>query len=87
LDSNGNQAGLWLKGLSSTEMRYPDIFMVKLAILCGCERSVCAAARYFVHRKKNEKNEKSLLTLCQVTPYMPLTNEGGAPLAQISSPL
>jgi hypothetical protein len=47
----------------------------------------CAAARYFVHRKKNEKNQKSLLTLSSLTPYMPLTNEGGAPLAQISSPL
>lgn len=31
--------------------------------------------------------QKSMLTLCQLTAYMPLTNEGGAPLAQFSSPL
>jgi hypothetical protein len=30
---------------------------------------------------------KCLLTQCLPPPYMPLTNEGGAPLAQTSSPL
>jgi hypothetical protein len=40
-----------------------------------------------VRRKKNAKIQKSLLTLQRPNPYMPLTNEGGAPLAQMSSPL
>ncbi len=38
-------------------------------------------------RKKIEENEKTLLTLRLATPYKPVMNEGGAPLAQTNSPL
>jgi hypothetical protein len=38
-------------------------------------------------QKKIEENEKTLLTLRLATPYKPDINEGGAPLAQMSSPL
>jgi hypothetical protein len=59
----------------------------------ACERHVaprndCAVLRPFILQcKKTELFSESLLTLCLHPPYMPLTNEGGAPLAQMSSPL
>ena len=37
--------------------------------------------------KKSEKNAKTLLTPKGASPYKPVINEGGAPLAQKSSPL
>lgn len=37
--------------------------------------------------KKSEKNQKTLLTPKGASPYKPVINEGGAPLAQTNSPL
>ena len=46
------------------------------------------AIRHFLPAgKKSAKNAKTLLTPKGASPYKPVINEGGAPLAQTSSPL
>jgi hypothetical protein len=46
------------------------------------------AGDYFLPTgKKSQKNRKTLLTPKGASPYKPVINEGGAPLAQMSSPL
>ena len=44
-------------------------------------------AKEFLCAEKNQKSAESVLTVSLLRPYKPVTNEGGAPLAQRSSPL
>jgi hypothetical protein len=67
--------------------RKPGGFVALPLMQAGRTGSPQANHDFLPTGKKIEKNRKTLLTPKGASPYKPVINEGGAPLAQTSSPL